>query len=46
VIVLISSLEAREQAAQSAGADVFISKGETAEKAVEQLRYAMIHHQT
>lgn len=39
VIVLISHLDAQEQAAQSAGADVFISKGETAERVVERLRF-------
>jgi DNA-binding NarL/FixJ family response regulator len=38
VIVLISHLEARQQAALSAGADAFISKGETAERVAEHLR--------
>ena len=38
VIVLISHLEAREQAALSAGADAFISKGETPERVAERLR--------
>ena len=38
VIVLISHLTARQQAALSAGADAFISKGETAERVVERLR--------
>ena len=38
VVVLISHLEAREQAALSAGADAFISKGETTESVAERLR--------
>jgi DNA-binding NarL/FixJ family response regulator len=38
VIVLISHLDARQQAALSAGADAFISKGETPERVVERLR--------
>jgi DNA-binding NarL/FixJ family response regulator len=38
VIVLISHLDARHQAALSAGADVFISKGETPERVAERLR--------
>jgi len=38
VVVLISHLEAREQAALSAGADAFISKGETPERVAERLR--------
>ena len=37
VIVLLSHLNDREQAALSAGADEFISKGETAERVVERL---------
>ena len=37
VIVLISHLDARHQAALSAGADAFISKGELPERIVEQL---------
>jgi two-component system KDP operon response regulator KdpE len=41
VIVLISRLDAREQAALSAGADAFISKGETSERVVERLRTAV-----
>ena len=41
VIVLISHLDAREQAALSAGADAFISKGETSERIVERLRSAV-----
>ena len=40
VIVLISQLDARQQAALSAGADSFISKGETPERVVERLRTA------
>lgn len=38
VIVLISQLDAREQAALSSGADVFISKGETPDRVAERLR--------
>jgi two-component system response regulator NreC len=38
VIVLISHLDARQQAALSAGADTFISKGETPERVSERLR--------
>ena len=38
VIVLISHLDARQQAALSAGADAFISKSETADRVVEHLR--------
>jgi DNA-binding NarL/FixJ family response regulator len=38
VIVLISHLDAREQAALSAGADAFISKGETPDRVAERLR--------
>ena len=37
VVVLISHLEARQQAALSAGADAFISKGETPERVMERL---------
>jgi DNA-binding NarL/FixJ family response regulator len=40
VIVLISHLDARHQAALSAGADAFISKGETPERVSERLRAA------
>jgi len=40
VIVLISQLDARQQAALSAGADSFISKGETPERVAERLRIA------
>jgi DNA-binding NarL/FixJ family response regulator len=40
VIVLISHLDARHQAALSAGADAFISKGETPERVSERLRSA------
>lgn len=40
VIVLISHLDARHQAALSAGADSFISKGETPERVAERLRTA------
>jgi len=38
VIVLISHLDARQQAALSSGADSFISKGETPERVAERLR--------
>jgi DNA-binding NarL/FixJ family response regulator len=38
VVVLISHLNARHQAAISAGADTFISKGETPERVAERLR--------
>src|SRR5512147_1096122 len=38
VIVLISHLDARHQAALSAGADAFISKGETPQRVAERLR--------
>jgi len=40
VIVLISHLDARQQAAFSAGADAFISKGETLERVAERLHAA------
>ena len=40
VIILISHLDARQQAALSAGADAFISKGETPERVAEHLRTA------
>jgi len=42
VIVLISHLDPRHQAALSAGADSFISKGETSEQVAERLRDAVI----
>ena len=38
VIILISHLDARQQAALSAGADAFISKAETPERVAERLR--------
>jgi DNA-binding NarL/FixJ family response regulator len=38
IIVLISHLDARQQAAVSSGADAFISKGETPERVAERLR--------
>lgn len=41
VVVLISHLDARQQAALSAGADVFISKGETPDRVAERLRDAV-----
>ena len=40
IIVLISHLETRQQAALSIGADAFISKGETPERVAERLRAA------
>ena len=40
VIVLISQLDARQQAALSAGADVFIHKGELPDRVAERLRVA------
>ena len=42
VIVLLSHADARQQAALSAGADVFISKGEMPERVVERLRLAAV----
>ncbi|MFH1186129.1 MAG: response regulator transcription factor [Chloroflexota bacterium] len=41
VIVLISHLDARHQAALSAGADAFISKSETPERLADHLRTAV-----
>jgi DNA-binding NarL/FixJ family response regulator len=38
VIVLISHLDARQQAALSSGADTFISKGETPERVADRIR--------
>jgi len=38
VVVLIIHLDARQQAALAAGADAFISKGETPERVAERLR--------
>jgi DNA-binding NarL/FixJ family response regulator len=40
LIVLISHLDARQQAALSAGADAFISKGETPEGVAKRLQAA------
>lgn len=40
VIILISHLDARQQAAISIGADAFISKGETPDRVAERLRLA------
>jgi DNA-binding NarL/FixJ family response regulator len=40
VIVLISQLDARQQAALSVGADAFISKGEMPDRVAERLRMA------
>ena len=40
VIVLVSHLDPRQQAALSAGADAFISKSETPERVLERLRLA------
>ena len=44
VIVLISHLDARQQAALSAGADSFISKGETPDRVAKRLRAAAESH--
>jgi DNA-binding NarL/FixJ family response regulator len=41
VIVLVSHLNAREQAAFSAGADAFISKGETSDRVAARVRAAV-----
>lgn len=41
IIVLISHLDARQQAALSAGADSFISKGDTPDRVAERLRAAV-----
>jgi DNA-binding NarL/FixJ family response regulator len=38
VVVLISHMDARQQAALSAGADAFISKNETPERVADRLR--------
>ena len=38
IVILISHMDARQQAALSAGADVFISKGELPERVAERLR--------
>ena len=43
VIVLISHLDARQQAALSAGADSFISKSETPDRVTERLQAAAIN---
>jgi hypothetical protein len=40
VTVLISHLDARQQAALSADADAFVNKAETAERVTERLRLA------
>jgi DNA-binding NarL/FixJ family response regulator len=40
VVILISHLDARKQAALSIGADVFISKNETPERVAQHLRTA------
>jgi DNA-binding NarL/FixJ family response regulator len=40
VIVLISHMDARQQAALSAGADAIIAKSETPERVAERLRTA------
>ena len=40
VIVLISQLDAQQQAARSAGADAFISKGEMPDRVTKRLRMA------
>ena len=38
IVILVSHMDARQQAALSAGADVFISKGELPERVAERLR--------
>ena len=38
IVILISHMDARKQAALTAGADVFISKGELPERVAERLR--------
>lgn len=38
IVVLISHLDTRQQAARSAGADTFISKGEAPDRVAERLR--------
>ena len=43
VIILIGHLDARQQAAQSAGADAFISKGEMPDRVADHLRAAAGH---
>jgi DNA-binding NarL/FixJ family response regulator len=43
IIVLIGHLDARQQAAQSAGADAFISKGEMPDRVADHLRAAAGH---
>ena len=40
IVVLISHLDVRQQAALSVGADAFISKGETPDRIAERLRTA------
>ena len=45
VIVLISHLDAREQAALSAGADSFISKGDSPDRVADRLRAAALSFQ-
>lgn len=40
VVVLISHLDARQQAALSTGADAFISKGETPDRIAERINFA------
>jgi len=46
VIVLISHLDARQQAERSAGVDAFISKGELPDRVAERLRAAAANIQT
>jgi DNA-binding NarL/FixJ family response regulator len=46
IVVLISHLDARQQAALSAGADAFISKNETPERVAERLRSAIANIRT
>lgn len=46
VIVLVSHLNAREQAALSAGADAFISKGEASDRVAARVRAAIARIQS
>ena len=46
IIILISHLDARQQAALSVGADVFISKSEMPERVTEHLRAAAMKIRT
>lgn len=43
VIILISHMDARQQAALSVGADAFISKGETPERVADRIRAVTVN---